>query len=160
MSTGNIPKTIQLEEVLKANWDVAGLDVDADVSWFHTRNEAQDQWSQLGTKIVLSVYNSPNSITNDQQTRECVFVTERLTVDVRLRADNYGQCAAAVETMLQDRQNIEDYIRKVLVLEQFNFSPQPNLETGRASGEKMEVPDEMRLKYEVRFYQVVVVVAP
>jgi hypothetical protein len=156
----NVPKVVQVDEVLRADWDVKNVDGDKEVAWFHTQFEAQENFTQLSAKIIISCYSTTRGTKNQQQTKECVLVTEDVTVDVRLIAANYSPCGSAsvYETMLQDRQNIEDFIRATLVRRQFNFSPQPNLETGRENLEKAEVPAEFRLKYNIRFYDIVIVI--
>ncbi len=106
-----------LSNVLKANWNVQGLDANNDVFWSHTRYEALSSLPQTAQKVILSVYNPPNPSKVQQESRECYLIRETVLVDVLLQQKSY----ANVDACLADREAIRSYILAAVAVNQFRF---------------------------------------
>lgn len=135
-----------LSTALQANWNVSGLGSSSDVTWKHTRYEAVADLQSFNTKIVLSTYNPADAVQTKMLTRECLQVTETVTVDVILQLRMYSD----MDSLLSDRESISDWLLQTITMLQFQFTGSANV-FPLGIPVKVEYPDGARLTMRTQF---------
>jgi hypothetical protein len=142
----SLPLTEVLSNLLQAQWNNAatGLQV-TDVFWSHTVYQAVDQLGAITQRVIISVYNPPAPAENKVQSREFAVLDEVVIVDILMKLANYPD----LETALQTREAIIQWLVQTVLAQQFNASGQKLIQLQKMLV-KAESPSLLRCAWQVK----------